>query len=81
MEKSLKTTDRLLKNVMELIPHDTKNSLRLNGARNIIPILHKPMAKMIQVIDNNKNEVESVQAEIDSIQVDIRKGFKGPFKY
>ena len=39
------------------------------------------MAEMIQVIDNNKKEVESVQAEIDSIQVDIRKGFKGPFKY
>ena len=73
MEKSLKNTDSFLKNVMELIPHDTKNSLRLNGARNIIPILHKPMAEMIQVIDNNKKEVESVQAEIDSIHVNIRK--------
>ena len=72
-EISLKTKNRLLKNVIELIPLDTKKTLRLNEARTNIPILHKLMAEMIQVIDNNKRVVE---AEIESIQVELDK-FKG----
>ena len=72
----------LINRVKDLPPHDTKKTLSLNETRNIILILNKPIAEMIQVIDNNKRLVETVQSDIDGIKEDInelkkREKFKG----
>ena len=63
----------LINRVKDLPPHDTKKTLSLNETRNIILILNKPIAEMIQVIDNNKRLVETVQSDIDGIKEDINE--------
>ena len=56
-EHSLRTTEKLIKQVEGLLPHDTKKTLSLNDSRNIILALSKPMAETLQIIDsNNKKE-------------------------
>ena len=59
--KSLTTSKKLIERVKELPAHDTKKTLSLNEARNIILILNKPMVETLQLINNNKKSVETVK--------------------
>merc|ERR1719369_496359 len=45
----------------------------MNEARSIILALGKPMAQIVQIIDDNKIKVESVKKEIELTQGDITK--------
>ena len=44
-----------------------------NSLLLLILILNKPMAEMIQIIDSNKKQVQTVQAAIDGITEDINE--------
>ena len=60
----MKTKDKFsqkVESVKELPAHDTKKTLSLNEARNIILILNKPMVETLQLINNNKKSVETVK--------------------
>ena len=72
-EKTLKTTEKLFECVRDLPPHKTKNTLSMNEARNIILALTKPMAEIVQLIDDNKRKVKSVKKQITLAQGDISK--------
>ena len=67
-EKSFETTEKLIKTVKNLYPHDTKKTVSMNEARNIILALNMPMAGTLSLINNNKKAVESVKNEIDSAE-------------
>ena len=66
-EKSLNTTAALFQRVKDLPPHETKNTLSISEARSIILALTKPMAEILQVINNNKKSAESVKKEMDLV--------------
>ena len=54
--------------IRKLPPHDTKNTVSINEARNIAMSLNKPMIDIIQLIEYNKGEIEKKKEELEKEQ-------------
>ena len=59
--QSRDTTLRLLARVMRLKPHETKETLSLNEARNYIIALSKPMGEAVDLINGNLEEMKDIK--------------------
>ena len=78
--QSRDTTLRLLARVMELKPHETKETLSLNEARNYIIALSKPMGEAVDLINGNLEEIKRKRKEVEAFEDDI-KGFQAQLKF
>ena len=56
-DKSYKNTTKLLEKVMEMKPHETKETLSLNNAREYTLALAKPMTEAVELINIKGNLV------------------------
>lgn len=70
-ERSREETLRLISRFQSLQPHEVKSTLSLNGARQLISELTKPLAEISQTINTNINLVE------DQVQLLKTKRIKG----
>ena len=59
--QSRDTTLKLLARVMRLKPHETKETLSLNEARNYIIALSKPMGEAVDLINGNLEEMKDIK--------------------
>ena len=78
--QSRDTTLRLLARVMRLKPHETKETLSLNEARNYIIALSKPMGEAVDLINGNLEEIKRKKKEVEAFEDDI-KGFQAQLKF
>ena len=61
----------MIQQIRSLPPHDTKNTVSMNEARNIVIMLSKPMAEILNVIDKTKKEGEDTKKLIENADADI----------
>ena len=66
-------TTQMFDQIRSLPPHDTRNTVSMNEARNIVISLSKPMAEILQVIDKTKQEGEITKDVIENANKDIKE--------
>ena len=82
-ELSCETTTKLFDKVMEMKPHETKETLSLNNAREYTLVLAKPMAETVELININlkkikaeKEKCKACESDVESFQAQLKfKGF------
>ena len=80
---SCETTTKLFDKVMEMKPHETKETLSLNNAREYTLVLAKPMAETVELININlkkikaeKEKCKACESDVESFQAQLKfKGF------
>lgn len=77
---SCETTIKLFQRVMEMEPHDTKQTLSLNDARNYVLALSKPMGEVFELIQMNLEKIERAENTCKAFDNDINS-FKMSLKF
>lgn len=77
---SCETTIKLFQRVMEMEPHDTKQTLSLNDARNYVLALSKPMGEVFELIQMNLKKIERAENTCKAFDDDINS-FKMSLKF
>ena len=65
---------------MEMEPHDTKQTLSLNDARNYVLALSKPMGEVFELIQMNLKKIERAENTCKAFDDDINS-FKMSLKF
>ena len=81
-DKSYKNTTKLLEKVMKMKPHETKETLSLNNAREYTLALAKPMAEAVELININLKKIKAEKEKCKAYDSDIESfraqlNFKG----
>ena len=58
-DKSCENTIKLFDRVMEMKPHETKETLSINSAREFTAALAKPMAEAVELINFNLKTIKT----------------------
>ena len=66
-------THHMVNQIRSLPPHDTKNTVTMNEARNIVISLSKPMAEILEVVDKSRQEGEIAKTLINNADNDIKE--------
>ena len=65
------TTMKMFQYIRDLQPHDIKNTVSMNEARNIVISLNKPMAEILQVVEKTRERCEEVKMQISAATTDL----------
>ena len=81
-DKSCENTIKLFDRVMEMKPHETKETLSINSAREFTAALAKPMAEAVELINFNFKTIKTEKEKCKAYDSDIKKfraqlNFKG----
>ena len=66
-------THQMFDQIRSLPPHDTRKTVSMNEARNIVIKLSKPMAEILDVVEKTKKEGELTRALITNADNDIKE--------
>ncbi len=66
-------THQMFDQIRSLPPHDTKKTVTMNEARNIVIKLSKPMAEILEVVEKTKEEGEITRGYIANADNDIKE--------
>ena len=77
---SRETTTKLFHKVMEMKPHETKETLSLNNAREYTAALVKPMAEAVEIINFNVKTIKTEKEKCKACDNDINR-FRAQLKF
>ena len=77
---SCETTTKLFDKVMEMKPHETKETLSLNNAREYTLALAKPMAETVELININLKKIKAEKEKCKACESDV-KSFQAQLKF
>ena len=71
-DKSCENTIKLFDRVMEMKPHETKETLSINSAREFTAALAKPMAEAVELINFNLKTIKTEKEKCKAYDSDIK---------
>ena len=77
---SCETTTKLFDKVMEMKPHETKETLSLNNAREYTLALAKPMAETVELININLKKIKAEKEKCKACESDMNS-FRAQLKF
>ena len=69
-EVSASITKRMITQIMNLDPHNTKETVTVNGMRHDVVNASKLLAESLQVLDDNKQMIKRVKKHLEEVKVD-----------
>lgn len=71
-DKASETTRRLISHIQCLPPHDIRNTISMNEARNIVLSLTEPMAQIVHLLEENNESCLEMKKKIETDEIDLR---------
>ena len=67
-DHSRKAFFQMIEHISELKPHDTKEIISLNRIKSLVSALTIPMVEIAAVLEGNKQELEDLKSELESVR-------------